>query len=107
MHTMYVAGLLLLLAPVPAFSQEIGDTELGRQYAEEVCSACHAVHALQIDSPVEQATPFQVVADASGITANALTAWLQTSHPTMPNILMSDKEMLNVIEYILSLKTKF
>jgi hypothetical protein len=30
---------------------------------------------------------------------------LQTSHSTMPNIFMSDKEMLNVIEYILNLKT--
>ena len=106
MHTVYAAGLLLVVASELAFSQEIGDTELGRQYAEEVCSACHAVHALQIDSPVEQATPFQVVADASGITANALTAWLQTSHPTMPNIILSDEEMRNVIEYILSLKTK-
>ena len=106
MHTVYAAGLLLVVASELAFSQEIGDTELGRQYAEEVCSACHAVHALQIDSPVEQATPFQVVADASGITANALTAWLQTSHPTMPNIILSDEDMRNVIAYILSLKTK-
>jgi hypothetical protein len=64
------------------------------------------VHARQTDSPVEGATPFQIVADASGITANALTAWLQTSHPTMPNIIMTDEEMRNVIEYILSLKTK-
>ena len=101
-----VAGFFLLVAPVSAFSQVIGDTELGRQYAEAVCSDCHAVHAHQIDSLVEQATPFQIVADASGMTANALTAWLQTSHPTMPNIIMSDEEMHNVIEYILSLKTK-
>jgi|RhiMetdeSRZDD1v2_1073273.scaffolds.fasta_scaffold20317_8 cytochrome c len=105
MHIKCIAGLLLL-APMPAFGQEIGDTELGRQYAEDVCSACHAIHAHEIDSPVEQATPFQIVADASGMTANALTAWLQTSHPTMPNIIMSDEEMRNVIEYILSLKTK-
>jgi hypothetical protein len=73
---------------VPAFSQEIGDTELGRQYTEETCSSCHAVHAHEIDSRFEHATPFQIVAEASGMTANALTAWLQTSHPTIPNIIM-------------------
>ena len=106
MRLTFLSGLLLIIAYVPALSQEIGDTELGRQYAEEVCSACHAIHTHQIDSPVEQATPFQSVADASGMTPNALTAWLQTSHPTMPNIIMSDEEMRNVIEYILSLKTK-
>jgi len=104
MQLRYIAGLLLLAAPGPAYSQEIGDTEVGSQYAEEVCSACHAVHAHEIDSPVEQATPFQTVADASGMTANALTAWLQTSHPTMPNIILTDEEMHNVIAYILSLK---
>src|SRR5262245_37722562 len=92
-----VAGLLLVVVPVPAFGQEISDTVLGRQYAEEVCSACHAINAHEIDSLVEQATPFQIVADASGMTANALTAWLQTSHPTMPNIVLSDEDMRNVI----------
>jgi mono/diheme cytochrome c family protein len=104
MRIAYVAGLFLLAAPVTAFSQEIGDAELGHQYAEEVCSPCHAVNAHQIDSPVEQAPPFQIVADTPGMTANALTAWLQTSHPTMPNIILTDEEMRNVIAYILSLK---
>jgi hypothetical protein len=51
-------------------------------------NACHAVHANEIDSRVEQATPFQIVADVSGMTPNALTAWLQTSHPTIPSIIM-------------------
>jgi mono/diheme cytochrome c family protein len=106
MRLVFLSGLLLTIAPAPAFSQDIGDAELGLQYAEETCSSCHAVHAHEIDSRAEQATPFQIVADASGMTANALTAWLQTSHPTMPNIIMSDEEMRNVIEYILSLKTK-
>jgi hypothetical protein len=95
MRLAFLSGLLLTIASVPAFSQEIGDTELGRQYAEETCSSCHAVHAHEIDSRFQHATPFQIVADASGKTANALTAWLQTSHPTMPNIIMSDEEMGN------------
>ena len=38
------------------------------------------------------------------LSAITLTAWLQTLHPTMPNIVMTDAEMRNVIQYILSLK---
>lgn len=106
MRAVWLSGLLLITAAKTAFSQEIGDAELGLRYAEEVCSPCHAVHAQQIDSFLKQATPFQIVADASGMTANALTAWLQTSHPSMPDIVMTDEEMRNVIEYILSIKTK-
>ena len=44
------------------------------------------------------------VADQPGITATALQVWMQTSHPTMPNIIVAPKDMRNVIAYILSLK---
>jgi hypothetical protein len=44
------------------------------------------------------------VANTAGMTANALAAWLQSSHPTMPDIRLTDEEMRNVIGYILSLR---
>jgi hypothetical protein len=106
MRVKCLSGLLLIVASMPAQAQQIGGAERGLRYAESICSPCHAVHANQIHSPVKRATPFQLVADTSGMTANALTAWLQTSHPTMPNVIMTDENMRNVIEYILSLKTR-
>jgi mono/diheme cytochrome c family protein len=106
MRVTCLGGLLLIFASVPAQAQQIGEAERGLRYAESVCSACHAVHANQIVSPVERAPPFQLVARASGMTANALSAWLQTSHPTMPNVIMTSEDRRNVIEYILSLKAK-
>ncbi len=98
--------VLMLSAAIPAtaVSQQIGDAEKGLQYASEVCSGCHAVRPEQLTSPLPQAPRFEDVANISGMTAIALTAWLQTSHPTMPNIRMTDEEMRNVIQYILSLK---
>jgi hypothetical protein len=57
-------------------------------------------------SPVAEAPRFEDVANTSSMTAIALTAWFQTSHPTMPNIRLSDEEMRNVIQYILSLKSE-
>jgi hypothetical protein len=55
-------------------------------------------------SPLPEAPRFEDVANISGMTAIALTVWFQTSHPTMPNIIMKDEEMRDVIQYILSLK---
>ena len=51
-----------------------------------------------------KATRFREVAARPGITGTALAIWLQTSHPTMPNIIVEHQDMLNVIAYILSLK---
>ena len=44
------------------------------------------------------------IANTSGMTATALTVWLQTSHPTMPNIILEPNDVSNVVAYILSLK---
>jgi mono/diheme cytochrome c family protein len=98
-------GLLLTVStPAPAMGQQIGDAEKGFQYALEFCSECHAVSPSQSLSPLPKAPRFDDVANIPGMTAISLTAWFQTSHPTMPNIVMTDAEMRNVIQYILSLK---
>jgi hypothetical protein len=36
----------------------------------------------------------------------ALTVWLQSSHPTMPNIILKPDELRNVVAYIRSLARK-
>jgi mono/diheme cytochrome c family protein len=89
-----------------ARTQAIGDSEKGLKYALEVCAECHSVRPEHPLSRVPEATPFEIVANTPGITSNALAAWLQTSHPSMPNIMMTDEQMRDVIEYILSLKLK-
>jgi hypothetical protein len=38
------------------------------------------------------------------VTATALSVWLTTSHPTMPNIVIEPHDMDNVVSLILSLK---
>jgi hypothetical protein len=37
------------------------------------------------------------------MTEMALSVWLQSSHPTMPNIILNPDEMRNVVGYIRSL----
>jgi mono/diheme cytochrome c family protein len=93
-----------MLAPAGALAQD-ADIGAGAVYAEQVCSPCHAVAANEAVSPLPQATPFQSVADTPGMTELALTVFLQSSHPTMPNIVLESDDMRNVVAYIRSLKS--
>jgi mono/diheme cytochrome c family protein len=103
---------LMVLATAMAFGLSSGamaqeaDIDAGKAYAQKVCAACHAVLANQEISPLPQAPTFQSVADTRGMTEMALGVWLQSSHPTMPNIVLSQDEIRNVVAYIHSLKRK-
>jgi mono/diheme cytochrome c family protein len=99
-----ILGLMLMVTPTVAAGQEIGDVVEGRRYASDVCSQCHAVSPGALLSPLMEAPPFEEIAKTPGMTAVALRVWFQSSHPTMPNIVMKDAEMRDVIQYILSLK---
>jgi len=97
--------LNVVLTPV-AISQDIGDPQKGFKYAKDVCSPCHAIAAEQPNSPVAEAPRFEDIANTSGMTATALIAWFQTSHPTMPNVILTDEQTRDIVQYILSLKSE-
>ena len=103
MKAMFLAAAAVVIGGSGAAPQD-ADIEAGAAYAEQVCAACHAVLAGETYSPLPEATPFQTVANAPGMTEMALTVWLQTSHPTMPNIILEQDELRNVVAYIRSLK---
>lgn len=86
-----------------ATAQE-ADIPAGKAYAEGLCAACHAVLAGEEMSPLVEAPPFQEVADTPGMTEMALSVFLQTPHATMPNIVLEQDDMRNVIAYIRSLR---
>jgi mono/diheme cytochrome c family protein len=83
-------------------AEDVGDPQAGFEYAKNVCSGCHGISAEE--SAVPKATRFREVADRPGMTGTALRVWMETYHPTMPNIVVDKQDMLNVIAYILSLK---
>jgi hypothetical protein len=45
-----------------------------------------------------------VIANMPSMTGTALTVWLRTSHPTMPNLQLTPSETADVIAYIESLR---
>lgn len=87
-----------------AQGQELGDIKSGLSYAEAVCAECHAVKKGERTSPHERAPAFDLVANARGMTDMALRVWFQSSHPSMPNLMLKEKTADDLIAYIRSLK---
>ena len=85
-------------------AQETGQTGKGLALAQQVCAECHAIDKRQVRLPNPAAPRFEAVANVPGMTAIALTAALQTSHRTMPNLVLDSDELRNITAYILSLK---
>lgn len=85
-------------------AQDVPALLKGAAIAHQICAECHAVNAGQRQSPNGTAPTFEAIASTPGMTAIALTAALRTSHRTMPNIILADDELRNVVAYVLSLK---
>jgi len=100
MRQLLILTLIQLFA-APVAAQQAGDPQEGATYAQRYCARCHSI-ADNDASPEETAPRLKDVANSSGMTATALAVWLQTSHPTMPNIMLAPNDMDNVFAYILS-----
>lgn len=97
---------LALLSTSGPHAQELGDARAGLSVAREACTSCHAVLAGETNSPNRQAPSFEQIAQVPGMTVTALTVVLQTSHATMPNIMLEPHELRDLSTYIISLKNR-
>jgi mono/diheme cytochrome c family protein len=95
-----------ILAGVPAAAraQDAGDAVKGAAIARQVCAECHAVERGARPSPNGEAPAFETIAQTPGMTSIALTAALRTPHRRMPNIILPDDELKDVVACLLSLK---
>jgi len=90
---------------VPAPSA--GDPKAGRDFALRNCSGCHVVSARQLTPPPNANAPgFKAVANMRSTTEMSLHAFLSTSHPKMPNFILTPNDQRDVIAYILSLRRR-
>ena len=99
-----ITFVAFVAAPCGAHAQTAGDAAKGHQYVQQICSECHTVEKGQRPSPNGQAPNFETVAKTPGMTAIALTAVLRTPHRNMPNIIIADDDLRNVVAYVLSLQ---
>ena len=104
LFTLVLAVLAQTIGAPLASAQDLGDAKAGLIYADGVCAECHAVKKGQRVSPHERAPAFEVVANSRGMTEMALRVWFQSSHPSMPNLMLKEKQSNDLVAYILSLK---
>jgi mono/diheme cytochrome c family protein len=97
-------ALAVALPMTPGQGQEIGHASRGLALAQRLCAECHTIEKRYTRSPHANAPRFQAIASTPGMTAIALTAALNTSHHSMPNIMLAADEQADIIAYILSLK---
>jgi cytochrome c len=90
---------LLLSSSALVHGQEAGDPAAGRQLAEASCLSCHGSAAAPQKAPA-----FAAIAAMPSTTGRSLEVFLRTSHPPMPNLVLSASERDDVIAYILSLR---
>jgi mono/diheme cytochrome c family protein len=99
-----VATFAMMGAASGTYAQSAGDAAKGRAFAQRICTECHNIEKGQRPSPNGLAPNFETIARTPGLTAIALTATLRTSHRTMPNIIIPDDDLRNVVAYVLSLQ---
>ena len=80
-----------------------GTASAGHRLADAWCKDCHAI-AWTAAGARRGPPDFSAIANRSSTTALSLKVFLQTSHPTMPNIILKPDESDSLINYILSLK---
>jgi mono/diheme cytochrome c family protein len=100
-------ALALALSCGSARAAQLGDPQRGLAYAKKNCAKCHAVEAGDMFSPTMIAPTFSAVAETPGMNERALLVWFQSSdHATMPNLILAQKDLDDVVAYILSLRAK-
>ncbi len=101
---LFTAAMAFMLFATRVSAQQVGDAREGLSYAQANCAECHAISKGADPSPNADAPRFEDVAKTRGITEVALAVFLRTPHATMPNLIVPNDDMDNVIAYILSLR---
>jgi mono/diheme cytochrome c family protein len=79
------------------------DAARGLALAERWCSQCHGVRPGDA-SPAPEIPTFPAVAAEPSATAMSLRVFLRTPHPNMPNLILQQDDIDDLVDYILSLK---
>jgi cytochrome c len=75
----------------------------GHRLAEAWCKTCHAIGSDASGAP-HPGPDFVKVASMPSTTELALKVFLRTTHPSMPNMVLTPEQTDNLVTYILSLK---
>ena len=103
--TKSIAPLLLLAALTAASPGLAQDRANGALIAKTWCAGCHIIDGASPQFGRSDAIPsFSAVANMPSTTAISLRVFLSTPHARMPDYNLTQKEIADVSDYILSLK---
>jgi mono/diheme cytochrome c family protein len=95
------------VALVNAANGQTVDPSTGRHLAETVCSACHQIDgAAPKPGSTSGAPSFVDIARMPSANELAIKVFLRSSHPSMPDIILTPEEIDSVTAYISSLAGK-
>ena len=98
-----VAALALAASATASPAQEPkGNAAAGQRLAERWCTSCHQPSGNAYATYPNAS--FAQIARMPSTTALALRAFLRTSHPSMPNIVLTPADTDDLVAYILSLR---
>jgi mono/diheme cytochrome c family protein len=101
------AAFLGSVGLVTSAAAQTTDPSIGRRLAQTTCSACHQIDAASpAPSPNSAAPSFVDISRMPSMSELAIKVFLRSSHPPMPDILLSPEEIDSVTAYILSLNQK-
>ncbi|MEP4379259.1 MAG: cytochrome c [Alphaproteobacteria bacterium] len=99
------AVMFIILGLGSAQAQEmVGDPDAGAKFAQRVCAACHVVGGDWPANPRNPAPAFENIAREPSVTPIGLRVFLNSPHRNMPSLILSEKEVDDVIAYIMGLR---
>jgi mono/diheme cytochrome c family protein len=98
-----LAALLLIRLHYAGGATLSDSAAAGHRLAEAWCKECHAIEAATIGT-ANPGPDFIKVANQLSTTELSLKVFLQSSHRSMPNLILKPDETDNLVNYILSLK---
>ena len=100
-----LAALLTPLAAAAQTDQAAGNVAAGHAMTQRVCSECHLVPGAPSPTARRGGPPFREIANLSTTTDPGLRSLLRAPHAGMPMFRLTDREMDDLVAYILSLRS--
>ncbi len=107
----YISALswLGLLGAVPtalrAEDLKLPSPAVGQELSEKLCKGCHVIGSQSEGTAQEGPPTFPTIANRPAQTAERIMGALVSPHPPMPDMQLTNEEMLNIISYLETLRT--
>jgi mono/diheme cytochrome c family protein len=88
----------------PAAAVETGFAGNGEAFALEICSDCHVVSDRQVRVDTVKLPSFRAVANDPKYSEHWLRTFMRTPHFEMPNFILTDQQLDDLLAYIDTLK---